>query len=859
MNLYNVFPKSEKNKAITAVSLIVIALATAFFYEGIMLHSRTIEQAITKEENSIDSAIKGIEIYSLAPYRQRLLNLIATHKGIPKALFDQDREKLHRLTLPLYKALKRENRYLHVMHFHLSDGRSFLRMHNPEKSGDDLRLIRPAIQYVHKEKKPLTCYEIGIYGAFYRIIQPVFYQGSYAGVLELGIETHAVLESLQKQVSNPLTTFFITDRWDKVTNPLEDDFLEFGKYTLNTHRISLYKQLPHDLDLSQDNQRLTFGEKTYLLHSYPIFYDFKNEPIGGFIVLQDISSALKAKRTFIFQSLTFSCLLLIITLLVLYLSFGKLIDKLEMSRSNLKKTVSKLGMEIKQRKQTAMKLYKSKKELERTFDATGDMVTIMNSQLQIIKTNQVAYKTLNAQPGTLEGKFCYEVFSNRSSACDGCPALATIINRQIHSAEVEHPNLEKTYLITTSPVPDENGKFSHVVHIAKDITKLKELETQLRQAQKMEAIGTLAGGIAHDFNNILTAIYGYTQLAMIKAGDDEKIIRDLRQVTNATGKATDLVKQILTFSRKTEQKKIPIQISPIVKEALKLLRSSIPTKIEIKQNITCQRNILADPTQIHQIVMNLSTNAYHAMMEAGGILGVSLEDVTIAAKGVISELEITPGQYVRLEVSDTGCGMDETLKEKIFDPYFTTKEVGKGTGLGLAVVHGIVTSHHGLIHVYSEPGQGTTFHVYLPIVEQKAERYSTQAKEEPIRGGNERIMFVDDAENIVRLADEVLTIYGYKATVFTNSVQAMKDFEKHSDEYDLIITDMSMPDMTGLEFSEKIKDIRPDLPIILCSGYSEIIIKDKALEMGVNRYIQKPLNMDTLVRITRELLDNKGD
>jgi signal transduction histidine kinase/CheY-like chemotaxis protein len=856
MNLYNVFSKSEKNKAIVAVSLIVIVLAMAFFYEGIKLHSRTIEQAITNEENSIDLAIKGIERYSLAPYKQRLSNLLATHKEIPQALLERNREKLHSLTLPLYKALKQENRNRKVMHFHLPDGRSFLRMHNPKKSGDDLRTIRPAIQYVHKERKSLTCYEIGIYGAFYRIVQPVFYQGSYAGTLELGIKVHAVLESLQKQISDPLTTFFIADKWNKVTKPMEHEFLEFGKHTLNTQSVSLYKQLPRDLDLSQDNHRVTLGKKSYLLHTYPIFNDFKGDPIGGFVVLQDISSALKAKGTFILKALIFSSLLLIIALLVLYLSFGKLIDKLETSRSNLKKTVFKLGREVKERKQTAKKLYKSKKEWVRTFDATGDVITTMDSQLQIIRGNRATYKLLNAKPGTLEGKFCYEVFSNRSSACDGCPALATTINRQINVAEIEHPNLNKTFLITTSPVFDENGIFSHVVHIAKDITELKELETQLRQSQKMEAIGTLAGGIAHDFNNILTAIYGYTQLAMMKAGGDEKIIRDLTQVSNASGRATDLVKQILTFSRKTEQKKSPIQISPIVKEALKLLRSSIPTKIEIKQNINCQQNILADPTQIHQIVMNLTTNAYHAMMESGGILGVSLEDVTIDEKNLICEVEITPGKYVRLEVSDTGCGMDETLKEKIFDPYFTTKEVGKGTGLGLAVVHGIVTSHHGYIHLYSELDQGTTFHVYLPTIEEAAENYSLQAEAEPVQGGNERIMFIDDSETIARLASESLVLYGYKTAVFTSSVQAMESFEKHPDEYDLIVTDMSMPKMTGLELTEKIKAIRPDLPIILCSGYSEMIVKEKALAMGVNIYIQKPLAMDNLARQIRELLDN---
>ncbi len=830
MRLYNFFPKSEKNKAIVLVSLVVIILAAAFFYEGITFYSKTIDQVIVDEKKSIDRTVKDITLYSFTPYEQRISNILTTHEEIPKALIDQNREALYHLTLPLFQALKSENKYLHVMHFHLPNGRSFLRMHDRQKFGDDLRKIRPAVQHVHQQRTPLTCYEIGIYGAFYRIIYPVFYQNSYAGVLELGIKSHTILESLQKQISDPLTTFYLTDRWQKVTKSIENDFPVFGKHTLNTHNDPLYKQLPPDIDLTRDNQRIIIDGNSYLLHAYPIFNDFQGKPLGGFVVMQDISQALKAKKSFIFRSLIFTCLLLMISLLILRFSFGKLIGKLENSQANWL----------------------------RTFDAIGDIVTILDSQFQIINANKAAYRLLNAEPGSLRGKFCYEVFSGRSSVCDGCPGNDTIDHCQINSAEIEHEMLGKNFLITTSPVPDKNGKFTNIVHIAKDITVRKELETQLRQAQKMEAIGTLAGGIAHDFNNILTAIYGYSQLATMKAGKKEKVVEYLKQVNNATTRATNLVTQILTFSRQTEQSKRPLQISYIVKEALKLLRSSIPTSIEIKQSFDSQGNILADPTQIHQIVMNLATNAYHAMLETGGILAVSVQEVTIGEKDMISELKITPGEYIRLEVSDTGYGMDETTKDKIFEPYFTTKEVGKGTGLGLAVVHGIVTSHNGHINVYSEPGQGTTFHVYLPLVEEKADHYLPPAAEEPVRGGSERIMFIDDEDIIADLAAEILGTYGYKTTIFTNSVQAMEDFLKNPDGYDLVITDMSMPHMTGLQLTEKIKEIRPALPIILCSGYSEIIYKEKALTLGISKYIQKPLIMDDLARVVRELLDRDG-
>ncbi len=855
MGLYTFISASEKNKAIAVVSLVVITLAMAFFYQGVSLHSRTIDQVIMEKEKSIDATVKDLTHFSFSPYEKRLSNLLTTHPEIAAAFIKKDRDTLHRLTSPLFKALKSENKHLHVMHYHRPDGRSFLRMHKPEKFDDDLRQIRPAIQHVHQIKKPLTCYEIGIYGAFYRVIQPVFHQGEYAGVLELGIKVHTFMESLQKHISDPLTTFYMTEKWQKVITPQDFEFLSFGEHTLNTHNAPLYTKLPMDLDLATDNQRVIIAGKAYLIHAYPIFKDFQGDSIGGFIVMQDLSQPLAAKKAFILQTLLFTCLLLFVALLVLHLTFGKLIGKIERSRSALEKTVFQLGLEVEEKEKTQSQLYKSKEEWERTFDAIGDVVTIMDSDFRIIKANKAAHEMLGMEPGSLVGKFCYEAFRSEHEVCEGCPAILTIEGFQIHTAEVEHPNLNKKLLITTSPVPDESGEFTHIVHIAKDITTQRHLESQLRQAQKMEAIGTLAGGIAHDFNNILTAISGFCQLAIMKTGEELKILPELKRIQSATDRAINLVDQILTFSRQTEHDKRPITIAPIIKEALKLLRSSIPTNIELKQDIENHGSVLADPTQIHQIVMNLATNAYHAMMETGGILSVTVKEVTINGRQAPSGLKIDPGQYILLEVNDTGFGMDETTKSKIFEPYFTTKEVGKGTGLGLAVVHGIIRDHHGYIHVDSEPGKGTAFHIYLPTVKEQPTEYKPPSLQEPVRGGDERIMFVDDEDFIVHLAMEALKTYGYTTTVFTNGVQAIQDFQKQPDNYDLVITDLSMPHMTGLELAQQIKEIRPALPIILTSGFGESLYTEKAKAMGIDTFIQKPLDIERLARVIRELLD----
>ncbi|MBU0960561.1 MAG: cache domain-containing protein [Proteobacteria bacterium] len=408
--------------------------------------------------------------------------------------------------------------------------------------------------------------------------------------------------------------------------------------------------------------------------------------------------------------------------------------------------------------------------------------------------------------------------------------------------------------VELTPIPYDGRKIIHVLW--RDMTHQKEIEEQLVQAQKMEAIGTLSGGIAHDFNNILSAIFGYTELAELQVKDNPKLANNLNEVLQAAKRARELVKQILTFSRRAEQEKQPLQISLIVKEALKLLRSSIPTTINIKTNIVSQATVLADPTQIHQIVMNLCTNAYHAMRAKGGILAVSLTEMEMFPGEQLSEIDLASGKYLRLEVTDTGTGMDEKIRKKIFEPYFTTKGAGEGTGLGLAVVHGIVTSHNGQIHVYSEPGHGTTFNVYLPIVAKQQSEATVTAGKEKITRGSERIMFVDDEEKLNNVANDFFSVYGYTIDTFTDPLLALENFAAQPGVYSLVITDMAMPSMTGEEMAKKMMVMQPDLHVILCTGYSETINKEKAEEAGFRRYFQKPVVMSRLVKSVREILDN---
>jgi PAS domain S-box-containing protein len=393
-----------------------------------------------------------------------------------------------------------------------------------------------------------------------------------------------------------------------------------------------------------------------------------------------------------------------------------------------------------------------------------------------------------------------------------------------------------------------------ILSIARDITERKRTETRLQQSQKMEAIGTLAGGIAHDFNNILSPLLGYAELLKYDLSDDSPFRGSVDEILRASLRARDLVQQILAFSRQTEDELKPIKIQPDVEEAIKLLRSSLPKTIEMEQDIDSNCGaIFADPTQIHQIVMNLATNAYHAMKDSGGSLKVTLKPFQI--KPDQSELiGLMPGTYVCLTVSDTGVGIEKDILDKIFNPYFTTKEKGKGTGLGLSVVHGIVKSYDGNIHITSEPGKGTEVHVYLPIIEFKVEE-NTHGSIESIHGGTEKILLVDDEEAIVRMEQQMLEQLGYKVITRTGSVDALEAFKANHDRYDLIVTDMTMPNMTGIQLAQEIKKIRPEIPVIISTGFSDQIDDEKCKAMGFQGYVMKPLVRKYFAGIIREVLD----
>ena len=407
-----------------------------------------------------------------------------------------------------------------------------------------------------------------------------------------------------------------------------------------------------------------------------------------------------------------------------------------------------------------------------------------------------------------------------------------------------------------SPIREGSGRIVGQVSARRDVTRQMEMEERAAQADKLEAIGTLAGGIAHDFNNILSAIVGYTEMALRKCPGGSPIQRDLQAVLQGSHRATELVKQILAFSRQTRQDVHPVQVGLIVKEAAKLLRAAIPATIEIRVGVRSSATVQADPTELHRIVVNLSTNAALAMHEQGGVLGIELEDEELGARFAAEHPEVQPGRFVRLTVRDTGCGMTREVMSRIFEPFFTTREPGRGTGMGLAVVHGIVARCGGAISVESEPGHGTAFHVFLPAIEQ--ETPAEPAAGDGPAGGAERILVVDDEPMVAGMVVELLGELGYRAVCCHDGAEALATVAADPGAVDLVITDMTMPGMTGDVLAQRLKSLRPGLPVILCTGYSERMSAEAARAQGIDGFAMKPASIAELSQLVRAVLDRDG-
>ncbi|NWH03645.1 hybrid sensor histidine kinase/response regulator [Desulfobacter latus] len=529
------------------------------------------------------------------------------------------------------------------------------------------------------------------------------------------------------------------------------------------------------------------------------------------------------------------------------------------------KAILSSTVDITKRKRAEEAVKQGEENLRVTLNSIGDAVIVTDINGRITIMNPVAQQLTGwneKEAAEQPFKTVFNIVNSKSrdpveSPVQKVLSTGKVVGLANHTMLLARDGSEYHIADSGSPIRNDHGEIKGVVLVFRDVTEAYKMAARLRQAEKMEAIGILAGGIAHDFNNILSSLLGFTQLAKMEAGDNETLKKYLDSVSTSGLRARDLVSHILTFSRKSDVKRQKILIDPIIKETLKFIRASLPSNIRIHQDLRVKRaRVMGDTTQIHQVLMNLFANAGYAMKNKGGKLEVVLDMIAIDRTDTMQFNKIKPGLYYSLMISDTGCGIPQAIIDRIFEPFFTTKNRGEGTGMGLPTVFGILKEMAGGISVYSEEGIGTTFKVLIPAHAQSG-RLDTPPLESKMISGEGNILIVDDEEPIVQSSQGILTSLGYSVTGTTSSREVLEEIEKKPKFYDLVLTDMTMPEMDGLTLARRIKAISPEIPIVLCTGFSEGLTKEMCRSVGICDLIMKPMIAGELSNAVNSALNKR--
>lgn len=678
--------------------------------------------------------------------------------------------------------------------------------------------------------------------------------------------------------------------------------LDDTQIQLQLNNILLLDDIVH-LEIIEDN-RLIFSagptgpDMHIVTRHYPMLHDIagKHEKIGELVACASLSHVYDRllKRTFVIL-ITQGLKTFLVSLFILYLIYRLVIqhllaisaytqklrigaldrelsierrpatpatsDEIDLLVDAINAMRRRLADDLQRRKQAETDLRFSEERYRTLVETIPLGVQLTDSEGRIIFTNPAHHRIQGHEPGELMGKFIWDLVDAPADKERTRNYYHSLIKEQPHPTTYFSKNRTKSgrlihTQITWDYIRDEHGEVQRILSVINDISELKQLEAELLQARKMESLGTLTGGIAHDFNNILSVIIGNNELALDDMSDHQALRKCMEEIHFAALRAKDIVGQLLSFNRKSQQEKGAVKAAPLMEDALKFLRPLIPANIEVEAQIELQEeSLLAAPTQLHMALMNICVNAAQAMEETGGSIKVHARKVDLKPAVISNHPGLQPGMYIEIVIEDDGPGIPPEVMDRIFDPYFTTKAVGKGSGMGLAVVHGVVQSHDGAISVQSDPGKGARFRLLFPLVEAKIPILS-EDNPHHMPTGHECILFVDDEVSIVLMAEQMLKRLGYQVVSCTHPNKALARFSADPKRFDLLITDMSMPSMNGDQLAAAVLQIRPDLPLILSTGYSSKLNGDDPGNTGACAVIYKPFVMKKLAKVVRKALDS---
>ncbi|MDR9500752.1 MAG: response regulator [Desulfurivibrionaceae bacterium] len=838
---------NEKQKATLIVSLIITLLAISLVWQGTRQHARILENQIEAARAELQSSISTMETFSFAPYRNRIKNVLETNPEISAAFAARDRQLLLKTVLPKYEALQLENRFFKIMHFHLPNGRTFLRAHKPDFHGDDLTLIRPMIAWVNEHHKPASGFEVGRFGPFYRVVEPIFHNGIYVGALEFGIVANQILDLLEREEELHVTTYFDQNVLAKAFLFDQEGLPQLGRFQLLTsNQEDLFHHLPATINFSEPSQRLTLAGRSYILYCRSIFKNFQEQDIGGILVLQDITETLAAKKIFLLQSIFFSALLLGMTLFVVSFYFSKVMGA--------------LLQEIKERKKSEEALRTSESRFRLlVHDLPNIAVRGYDQQRRVVLWNKGSELLYGYSQEEALGRNLEELIVPEEKRFDMVAAISGWLDLglAIPSSEctLRHRDGSPVPVFSSHAMTYKGQGEPEIYSVDVNLRDLQEAQAkqlmmaqQLSRVQKMEDIGVMAGGVAHELNNILSGIVSYPELLLMQLPANSPMCGPLETIKDSGRRAAAVVADLLTVARGVAKATEVANPNNFIEFYLQSAEYNELCRchplVLIQTNLaTDLKNIRCSEVHIMKVLTNLINNAAEAI-NGRGVITISSSQEQMEDYFAL-EHDIAPGEYSVLSICDDGPGLAEDDLNRIFEPFFTKKLMGRsGTGLGLTVVWNTMRDHGGVVIAASSP-QGSCFRLYFPACHEEITLAAQETDLAAYQGNNETILVVDDDKQQRFICKKILTAMGYRVQTAASGEEAIDSLREQG--VDLVVLDMIMaPGMNGKETYTRIRELHPGQKAIIASGFSQSEDVTETLNMGAGQYIRKPYTMTQL-------------